>query len=1045
MNDRTIINIISKIHFILISALSFIFLSSFFIFILLQNGIYLDDISIANIKAKKLYIKYNTKINFIVKELSVSKSKSNSNTPADYTKTINTLHQLKLFNKWFEQVSIENIKFDDIEASFIYTEGKDGFIKAKSNDFRLNSTLSFEPDMIHIQVKEFHENKKDIRLDGDIVLNYKNKFELSTDLNLNVHNDIKLKIYTLANEKKFYYKLNSLKDIKSIKHTVDLFNLDDRVKYWISDAIEMQDLRINSAFGFFEYDKMDEAVNNIDVKAVAHKLNYTYNQKIASVYTDYTNLEFKKGVLFIRPENTYSYGIDLDESWLKIDFSNPQEILTLHLLFDGMLNNDMLYILDTYGIKLPILQTQGVMDTNLTLVVNLRTIDVDARGKFKTKKAKINYLGLGIDVFDVLVNLNNFDIIVQNMYAQYGNIAKAKVGLDFNAKNLDGEMSFNITEVNFDDLNLTLAQNNLNVIYKISPKQDYININKSEWKFKNKQINLNKLNIPFDLENLKATIPSNNIKVDNILKAKLAGEITLKPINADIDIVLESFDFNGLTLNQDPTKIKLKVDNGIDISVDGELKLKKLDNNFRLNNINLNIKDNKLSFNNLFIDSSNILNSKISSYYDLANNIGTINIHNINFASEKFGEIFQNTNSSNVAIKKVNNKTSLHSNEFDIDFIVSDDDWKLSFNSLKKFSRNSKLLQKYKLNDGNLVLYNTNNEPNSKILANINYPYKIIVIDNKPVQNYTVNGLVHNNAISMNINDSVKININENINIQASDIGIDTQELLKIFANDDTAKDEDTSIVNFNANNCYIYFSKDRHALSDTIELQYNNGVINAQFSHKKGMAWLELIDGNFRLHGNNFDDEFMENIFALSKFERGTLEFSMIGKPNEYDGVMYVQNTTIHDYVLLNNILAFVNTIPSLVTFSLPGYNKDGLKVKNAYLNFKYKDELYKISDISLNSKEISIVGKGEASVKNNLINLDLNIKTDIGSSVAKIPLLGYILLDEDTLSASLRIKGKLNDPEVKTRLVKDIVVAPLNIIKRTFLLPYNILKGDK
>ena len=95
------------------------------------------------------------------------------------------------------------------------------------------------------------------------------------------------------------------------------------------------------------------------------------------------------------------------------------------------------------------------------------------------------------------------------------------------------------------------------------------------------------------------------------------------------------------------------------------------------------------------------------------------------------------------------------------------------------------------------------------------------------------------------------------------------------------------------------------------------------------------------------------------------------------------------------------------------------------------------------MKSKEVSIVGKGKVSIKKNKIDLDLNLKTDLGSSISKIPLVGYILLGDDTISVSLKVDGKLDNPKVKTKLVQDIVVAPLNIIKRTILLPYNLITG--
>jgi hypothetical protein len=97
------------------------------------------------------------------------------------------------------------------------------------------------------------------------------------------------------------------------------------------------------------------------------------------------------------------------------------------------------------------------------------------------------------------------------------------------------------------------------------------------------------------------------------------------------------------------------------------------------------------------------------------------------------------------------------------------------------------------------------------------------------------------------------------------------------------------------------------------------------------------------------------------------------------------------------------------------------------------------------LKSQEIEIVGLGEASIKENSINLDLNLKTQLGSSFSKIPLLGHILLGEESISTTLTVTGALDDPDVNTQLAKDIAIAPYNIIKRTLMIPLDLFKDNK
>ena len=228
------------------------------------------------------------------------------------------------------------------------------------------------------------------------------------------------------------------------------------------------------------------------------------------------------------------------------------------------------------------------------------------------------------------------------------------------------------------------------------------------------------------------------------------------------------------------------------------------------------------------------------------------------------------------------------------------------------------------------------------------------------------------------------------------------------------------------------------------MSLQYQHSITTAQLEHKNGHAGFKLEKKDIHLYGENFNDKFMENLFSLSKFKGGKLNFSMNGTIDNYDGLFYIKDTTIIDYKMLNNILAFINTVPSLVTFSLPGYSKSGLNINSAYMNFNAKNSVFEISDFFLDTKEIDILGGGVADLNKDKIDITLNLKTDLGSSLSKIPLVGHILLGEDnTISTTMEITGKLTNPDVKSLIAKDIAVAPINIVKRALLLPYDLIKS--
>ncbi len=1046
MNDNIIINAISKIYFIIVSFLSFIFLVLCIVFILLQNGLYIENISTPNIKIKKLYIKWNEKLNISIEEALITKKKEQTKTTLDYKMVKKIFEELVLFDDWFESITIDKIMFNEIFGSFRYAYGDSGYLKASSADFSLLSTISLDANFLNLTITGFQDKKRDIKVDGNILINTLRP-ELITSLNININNDASIKLYTYLNQTKAFYTLESLQNISDIEHIINLFKLDESVKYWAYNAIEMSYVTLESAYGWLEYEKLEDIYKNIYVKAIVNDLNYTYNKEVDAIHSKYTILEYKEGILFIYPKEAYTYDFYLDKSWLKIDFTQPEEMLTLELLFKGVVDKNLLHLLSTYKINLPIRQNTGSVNTNLKILVNLRTIDVTAEGDFFTKSANFNYLGLDIDVEDTYVSLHNYDVSIKDMYAKYQDIMRAKVNVEFDAQKSTGIIDFKIEDISFKELDLSLKPYNkpLDASYIISENTDTIKVNKSNWKFKSVDLTLDAMDINFDLDTLKAEIPITYVKAKNMASAYASGDILLDPLRINLDIDVFKFSHSGITLLDSNAPIKFIYDKKLFLSSQQDTRFIIDNMEYILAKSKLSIYDRQLHIDKSALQIADILKTDIEGIYDFQNDSSSIHLNNLNIQNKSLGELFSNLKETTLQMQYKNEKLALHSPEFDIDYILNDNAWKLQFNSLNAIAKQSKLLSEYNLTDGNFTVYKNKADKHLKFEADIIYPYKILIKNDEPTDKYHINGTADNDIL-FTVNKNVDVNISKSININAHDVGININDVLKFFndTNDTNSTQSEKPNLLLHAQNSYIYVSKNRHIISDTIDLQYFNNITTAQLVYKEGSAGFELEKNKFHLHGDKFNDTFMENLFALSKFKDGSLAFSMSGTTQEYEGVFYVTDTIILDYKVLNNILAFVNTIPSLVTFSLPGYSTHGMDVKDAYMHFKAKNNVFDISDIYIDSKELDILGRGVANFNTNTIDLQLNLKTDLGSSVSKIPVVGYILLGDDTVSTTLKITGPLNNPKVESLLAEDIIVAPLNIIKRTFLLPYHLITGE-
>jgi hypothetical protein len=248
------------------------------------------------------------------------------------------------------------------------------------------------------------------------------------------------------------------------------------------------------------------------------------------------------------------------------------------------------------------------------------------------------------------------------------------------------------------------------------------------------------------------------------------------------------------------------------------------------------------------------------------------------------------------------------------------------------------------------------------------------------------------------------------------------------------------------AENTYLFLMKDRKILADSMQATLNNDDLDVSLQHRSGNAVLKIRNNDFYINGKGFNDTFMEHLFALSDFSGGDFSFQAKGKSDEFEGIMRVENTILKDYKLLNNVLAFINTVPSLATFSLPNYNTQGLPVEEGYAQFMYKNGMLNVHNFTLNSPEIKILGEGNSNLRTHTLNGSLTLKTDLGSALAKVPMVGYILFGNDgSVSTTVTIRGNLENPKIETAIAKEIVTAPYNMIKRTLVYPFLWMIDDK
>jgi len=1043
MNDTVIINIISKTYSSIVNFFIFIFSILFIIFIILQNGLFINEIDISNIHAKQLYIKWNEKIDVSLKELTIVDSNSSNKVSLEYEEIGKHLKSLSYTTKWFHSIIIENIKINNIKASFKYKDGENGFIVADSKDLHLNANIAFNKNTLLLNIKKLIDRKRDINLHGNIYLNTKN-ITLYSKLAFTIHNDADLTLYLKSDVHKLSYTLKSNAPIVKIKNLIDLVHLPKAVIFWAYTAIEMKNVKLLNAYGYIDFNKIDEAYKNIHIKASVNDLHYKYNLKLDKIHAKSTDLEFKNGILFIYPKQAYTYGTYLGKSWVKVDFTKKEELLTINLLFDGQLNKNTLHILDVYKIKLPFLQHTGKVDTNLSIKIGLRTIKVNAKGDFFTKKANFDYIGLNIDIYDAHIKLNNFDVSIKNMRAKYKDIIKSNVDVTYNAKRNKGRIDFRVTDVNLKGVTFHSTKNPQIASYHISPKGDYINVHNSKWHFHNQLIKVDEISLPFDIKQLILKIPTTLLEVKNIGNAFVSGQINLRNMKTKLELDILNFSYDGVETTQSNTLLNLVYDGSTKIEAKDDIFLSLSGTKYKLSNFYVEVDDTFARIKHTNIKIGKYISTKLYAKLNIKTKKTHISLNKFILIDPNTHKTLYKNNKILLSLKDELGVIKVHSQELDAYFKSEESGWRLRLNSLGRLAKKSAFLKSYFIHDGDFVLFRNKKDNQIRFVSNIKYPYKILLKQGKPTNIYKINGKIYKEKVTLKINDNFQATYKDSLNITMNNTPVNILELLRFVKElKKTSTKSDSSLkILLNAKASYLYLSENRKVLYDNIDFQYFNDILTAQLMYKEGSSGLNIQGNDIHLYGKNFNDEFMNKLLYLSKFTDGTLDFSISGKLDDYAGVMYISKSTIKDYKTLNNILAFINTVPSLVTFKLPGYSTKGLFVDKAYVHFTQKDDIYDLNDIYLGSKEMDIVGKGSIDMKKKDIDIMLNLKTDLGSDISKIPVVGYILLDKDTISTTLSITGKLEDPKVESHIATNIIVAPINIIIRTLKLPYKLIE---
>ncbi|WP_297576368.1 AsmA-like C-terminal domain-containing protein [uncultured Campylobacter sp.] len=507
------------------------------IFVLLSGGVKISHLNFRGLFIEQLYIKFDNKLIVDIKKLDIPltiKKKEKSSKES----IVNLVKSFPLIEKNFKFVNLEELKVGDSNMKLLYKE--DTFYIDNDLlrvDLKFNLTkVGFFTKILELNLKDF-----DLSANGEALLNladerynFKGFFkthEIEGDAEIDI--DKELLFYSIKNAKATSLRrfMNEL-GIKT--------GLNREINSWIYGKNLAKHYEIEYLNG-----KIDLATNNyhlddMEGSAYASELEVYFQKKIAPVKIEKAHVKLKNSNLIIEPKNGYYKEKNLFGSYVVINhlFGNKEANIIIDLKTDGTLDDDILEIVKSYHINLPVKQLSGISKSHLILNLNLSNLHLRANGSFELYDSELLLGGAKFKSQKTTVFLENSTNIYVKDSDLSMDIFNATANGKIDAQKKEGEFDLKFKNISIKDGDFSILQaDNINSKLTIDFKKDI-------------EINLAALGMKLFIDKIST------IKIDS-LSTILPYSALLKSLNfKDGKLTITSSDFKKLDVAIDEAKFK---------------------------------------------------------------------------------------------------------------------------------------------------------------------------------------------------------------------------------------------------------------------------------------------------------------------------------------------------------------------------------------------------------------------------------------------------------------------------------------------------------
>ncbi|MDQ1325364.1 MAG: hypothetical protein QG564_488 [Campylobacterota bacterium] len=235
--------------------------------------------------------------------------------------------------------------------------------------------------------------------------------------------------------------------------------------------------------------------------------------------------------------------------------------------------------------------------------------------------------------------------------------------------------------------------------------------------------------------------------------------------------------------------------------------------------------------------------------------------------------------------------------------------------------------------------------------------------------------------------------------------------------------------------------------VTDTYDIEVMpNGTVKATGSSDGDIIKFNKEGKKITLQALRIKDAALHPLIHFDGLKEGRYSLKQSGDlDKEMKGQMIIEGGVLSDFKAYSHILAFLNTVPALATLNNPGFSKKGFTIKKGIMEYRILGDTIMFDSVFIQGKSATIAGKGTINMKQKTIHIDLAIQTarELGKFLGNIPVLGYIMMGEDkSMTVGLKVTGTLDEPKIRTTAAEDILLMPIQFLKRMIKTPESMMK---